>query len=652
LKFKSKLLTLAIAFCLVFCFAALAFAATDISGHWAQATIEKCLNKGIVAGMPDGTFQPDKNVTRAEFVTMVNKAFGFEDADTDKKFSDVKDSDWYAEQVAIAARAGYVAGMPDGTFQPLRQITRAEASVMVCKAAGLSDGDEEALRVFKDAGNIPAYAKGSISALVSEGLIKGRPDGTFRPLAQITRAESLVMIYNASTGDSGKEEPKPGEVVEVTGVELDKTSVSIKEGETVRLKATVKPENATNKDLEWTTSNEKVATVDDNGLVEGVAKGTATITVTTKDGGKTATCKVEVVRRTSGGGGGGGGGLDIGGGGKKVAVTSVSVEPTSAALEVGQTIQLKATVKPDNAYNKSVTWKSDNESVAKVDTNGLVTAVAEGTATITVVTEDGGYEANCIVTVSAKKVWPEEMEGAPVVVKSSLTNRTYATITIKPDYVNRVKSVKIAGVDAVQQPEKNEWRAVVADGTTVESLIGKIVIELYTGEWPEEMEGAPVVVKSSLTNRTYATITIKPEYVDKIQSVKIAGADAVQQPEKNEWRAVVADGTTVESLIGKIVIAKKQAPPEDELTAEDVINIAKTTAKFEPYFKTTYLMVYLNEGFEVASMKANGEQLSFNAKDGAWETTFNHLNVGDEVEINVNLVGGQSVSYKLTVEEL
>jgi hypothetical protein len=221
LRIKSRLLTLAIAFCLVFSFTALSFAATNVSGHWAQAVIEQSLDKGIVAGMPDGTFQPDKNVTRAEFVTMVNKAFGLEDADLDKTFSDVKDSDWYAEQVAIAAKAGYAAGMPDGTFQPLRQITRAESSVMVCKAAGLAESDEEALSVFKDVENIPAYAKGSISALVSKGLIKGCPDGTFGALAQITRAESLVMSYHASTcgiEEQEQEEPKPDEEVSITDV--------------------------------------------------------------------------------------------------------------------------------------------------------------------------------------------------------------------------------------------------------------------------------------------------------------------------------------------------------------------------------------------------------------------------------------------------
>ncbi len=415
MKFKSKRLTLAITFCLIFSFAALAYAATDISGHWAQATIEQCLDKGIVVGMPDGTFQPDKNVTRAEFATMVNKAFGFEDADTDKTFSDVKDSDWYAKQVAIAAKAGFITGMPDGTFQPLRQCTRAEASVMVRRAAGLSEGDESALNVFKDVANIPAFAKGSISALVSEQLIKGYPDGTFGPQSQITRAESLVMIYRAGTGYI--EEPKPGE--EVTGVKLERANISITENSSYLLKATVEPKDATNKDVEWTTSDRNIATVDSKGLVKGIKKGIATITVTTKDGQKTATCRVEVTRSSSGGGGGGGGS-------SKVAVTGVEVVPDSDTLGVGQTSQLKAVVKPNNASNKNVTWKSDNENVATVDQNGLVTAVAEGTANVTVTTKDKNKTASCTVTVVGKSIGT-----ANIKVEVSESLNTFKRVTVK-----------------------------------------------------------------------------------------------------------------------------------------------------------------------------------------------------------------------------
>jgi hypothetical protein len=305
LRTRSKHLVLIMAICLVFIFPALAHAFTDIDAHWARETIEQSYEKGIVSGMPDGTFQPNKNVTRAEFATMINKAFGFNDAVTEIKFNDVKDSDWFAREVAIAVKAGYIKGYPDGTFKPQNLCTRAEASVMVRLAAGLPEGKEDALRDFKDEASIPEFARGSISALVAQGLIKGYPDGTFGPQNKITRAESLVMIYKTSIADDDDDEVKR---VAVTGVELNKTSITIDEGNSYQLQATVKPADATNKKVEWTSEDEKIATVDSTGLVKGIKAGNTTITVTTEDGGFTATCSVNVTVKTPGGGGGGGGG--------------------------------------------------------------------------------------------------------------------------------------------------------------------------------------------------------------------------------------------------------------------------------------------------------------------------------------------------------
>ncbi len=339
MKVKSKVLILGVIFCMLFSLTGMAAAATDISGHWARETIEQCLSDGIVAGMPDGSFQPNKNVTRAEFATMVNKAFGFKDAGTGKVFSDVKAGAWYADQVAIAAKAGYITGFPDGTFQPQKQCTRAEACVMIRKAAGMAEGPESALSVFKDSGSIPAFAKSSVSALVSENLIKGYPDGTFGPQAQVTRAESLVMVYRTSTGDL-----KVDEKVNVTGVELDKTNITVSVDSTTRLKATVKPANATNKKVEWTTSDKGIATVDDDGLVKGIKVGEATITVTTKDGEKTATCKVNVTRRSAASGGGGGP-VDVKGSLKaKIAVVKAfnAADYTAASWSVLQTALAEA----------------------------------------------------------------------------------------------------------------------------------------------------------------------------------------------------------------------------------------------------------------------------------------------------------------------
>jgi LPXTG-motif cell wall-anchored protein len=181
-----------------------------------------------------------------------------------------------------------------------------------------------------------------------------------------------------------------GTIVPVTGVSLDKTSLTLTTGKSGTLTATVAPANASNKAVTWASDNTSVATVDQNGKVTAVSAGTATITVTTVDGSKTATCTVTVEDEIV-----------------TVPVTGVSLDKTSLTLTTGKSDTLTATVAPANASNKAVSWASSNTSVATVDQNGKVTAVSAGTATITVTTVDGSKTATCSVTVELKKAITE-----------------------------------------------------------------------------------------------------------------------------------------------------------------------------------------------------------------------------------------------------
>ena len=169
--------------------------------------------------------------------------------------------------------------------------------------------------------------------------------------------------------------------VSVTGVSL-KSSTTLILGETETLEATVLPNEATNKNVTWTSADDTKVSVDENGVITGLALTGETpvnITVTTVDGNFSATCAVTV---------------------NPIPVTSVSLNKTTAALRVGKTLTLSATVKPDEA-NQNVTWSSSEETVATVDANGKVTAIAEGTATITAQSvTDNTKEATCTVTVT------------------------------------------------------------------------------------------------------------------------------------------------------------------------------------------------------------------------------------------------------------
>ena len=201
---------------------------------------------------------------------------------------------------------------------------------------------------------------------------------------KVTALKAGTATITVTTKDGSKKATcaitVKAKVIPVTGVTLDASAMEVDEGFSFMLTATVNPDNATDKSVTWSSSDATVATVSQTGEVTGVKKGTATITVTTNDGGKTATCTVTVIAR----------------------VASVSLDKNTLELAEGEFATLVATVLPENANEKSVTWSSSDEAVAKVDQTGKVTAVKKGTATITVTTTDGGKTASCTVTVIAK----------------------------------------------------------------------------------------------------------------------------------------------------------------------------------------------------------------------------------------------------------
>ena len=167
----------------------------DISGHWAKDQIQRFVDSGHIKGYPDGTFKPDNNITRAEFMTIANNAFGYtEKAEID--YSDVADGSWYEDAVAIAKAAGYIAGYPDGTMKPDAPISRQEAAVIVAKINAL-ETDAAAADTFKDGTTIPAWSKGAIGACVKAEILTGYPDGSFLGKNLIKRGESVIALSKA-----------------------------------------------------------------------------------------------------------------------------------------------------------------------------------------------------------------------------------------------------------------------------------------------------------------------------------------------------------------------------------------------------------------------------------------------------------------------
>ncbi len=198
--------------------------------------------------------------------------------------------------------------------------------------------------------------------------------------------KTLVFVLSVISAFSvvGCKDDEPA-IVPVDSVSINKTAITLIEGDSETLSANVSPSDATNPSVTWSSSRTDVATVDSEGKVTAVKTGSATIMVITTDGSKTAECDVTVDP-------------------KPIPVAGISLDKSGLELVEGEETSLKATIAPSDATVRTFSWSSSNSQVATVDDGGKVKAIAPGTATITATTADGGKTASCAVTVEAKPI--------------------------------------------------------------------------------------------------------------------------------------------------------------------------------------------------------------------------------------------------------
>lgn len=180
--------------------AAVAANVTDIGGHWSKEYVEYGIDNGFINGYPDGTFQPDKAVTRAEFAKMLNSALGI----TKKaviSFGDVDVNQWYYPEIQKAVFAGYVSGYDNGTFLANNLITRQEAAVILSRIATRPDA-VKSVDSFKDASSIASWAKGAFEFAYSKGYFSGNEQLQLTPLASLTRGQAAKILYTLRTGEN------------------------------------------------------------------------------------------------------------------------------------------------------------------------------------------------------------------------------------------------------------------------------------------------------------------------------------------------------------------------------------------------------------------------------------------------------------------
>lgn len=248
----------------------------------------------------------------------------------------------------------------------------------------------------------------TVASITSSGynsvIVNGNSPGT----ATIT-AKSSDGNYRASCTVTVKPVP-------VSGVSIAMSSSSVNIGSSLSLSCTISPAGATNKSVTWSTSDSSVASIKNDSSnpvsITGIKAGTATITVKTKDGSYTDSCKITVTK-------------------PPVKVQSISLA-AKASVQVGHNILLTPTIMPTDAANQKVTWSSSDKTIASVDNDGRVTGkkVSSTSVKITATTADGGKTATCLVTVTPVNVTSVELSETNITVTKG---KTYSlTATVRP----------------------------------------------------------------------------------------------------------------------------------------------------------------------------------------------------------------------------
>lgn len=283
-------------------------------------------------------------------------------------------------------------------------------------------------------------------------------------------------------------------------VTLNKTSVSIKDGKTYTLTATISPSNASEKSLSWSSSNTKVAKVNSKGVITAVNPGTAVITCKTKDTGKTAKCTVTV---------------------KKVTPTSVSFSASSKTIAYGKTYQLEPIILPTNATDKSVTWKSSNPDVVKVTSEGKIKGLVAGkSATITVTTVSGKKTASIKITVKPVAVTGVKLN------KTATTMSLNATMTLTPTFTpsnasNKAVTWKSSDTSVVKVNSSGKVTAVGTGSAIVKCVTKDGGYEAICVIQVKSVKVLGVEInKTSATLSKGSTLTLKAEVVPSNASNK------------------------------------------------------------------------------------------------------------------------------------
>lgn len=331
--------------------------------------------------------------------------------------------------------------------------------------------------------------------------------------------------------------------VGVEKIELDKSELSLKKGESASLNATIFPENASDKSLKWGSSDVSVATVDAYGNVKAEGNGEATVFVSSSDGGFTAYCNVKV----------------------GTPVTGISLDPREFTLEtIGSSFTVKPVISPEDASDLGVVWESADTKVVSVASDGTVTAIGPGTTTVKATTNDGSFTSNCVVSVkspaqhvSLDKTSLKLLEGESGKLTATVypLNSTQKTLTWVSDHPD-VASVDNEGNVTARKAGTATITVKVAEN--VIAVCKVTVISRVTG-----ISLSETTVELKLGETHQLTATVLPQnasnaevtwYSDKesVATVSQSGLVTGVGPGETTVHAVTTDGGKMASCLVKV----------------------------------------------------------------------------------------------------
>lgn len=441
---------------------------TDVvAGSWYAGSVEKAYELGLVEGTSKTTFSPTDPITISSTLALACRLYS-------TYYGDNTDftggNPWYQPYVDYAIEKGIITS---GQFTDYNaNATRRQFAAIMAKA--LPASALKSINTVED-GGIPDVASGSanysdIYTLYRAGILTGSDKaGTFLPETTIDRASVSAILTRMAMPSQRQSITLKKVEVAATAISLNRSTLSLKNGETFQLNATLTPANASTK-VTWSVSNDVVSVTDD-GKVTAKRAGSAIVTATA--GNVSAKCSVTVT---------------------DVAITRVDFTDSSVDMLEGDSRKLSVSVAPSNASVSSLTWSSDNTRVATVSQDGTVTAVGEGTAKITAKAPSGKYDT-CWVYVDKKAS-----------VSVPLLNHEYGPMNLTSYYssgkvmdTNNITSLVFTSVEYTSSGDKYEVKASIQGRTTRSNC----TVELYFYDANNRVLGQETMIERVTANMDY-----------------------------------------------------------------------------------------------------------------------------------------------------